>query len=350
MAKQVFMDAAGCEAGLGGGGSLCHVSHSGHWGHMSAMLWMRMGTMDGNKCCRWWTAQTGLLRGSLYGPQPLLWGLQWGEGLGGLWGESVCHSRPQRLHYAAFAAETRYGAGDSQEEAEETQAARSRETAEAGLETEGSETLGGTCAKRGRREVSSGSLFLGLPEGQAIPQVASFCSPLESRPTTRAGFPMAESPRSGPRDGGGVGPGDLTIPAARTQILDTSSLLQSCIQGAVGMLRDPQEGCPRGMRRVEILLQLLNEDDVEKGTGSWATHRQAPPQECLCDTPRTRPLCPSTAAFLQACKARLHALLQQGQEGNCFNTKEWVSREALNQDALQEAGTFRYRTKGIREL
>ncbi|XP_032177877.1 E3 ubiquitin-protein ligase RNF213 isoform X3 [Mustela erminea] len=142
--------------------------------------------------------------------------------------------------------ETRYGAGDSQEEAEETQAAGSRETAEAGLETEGSETLGGTCAKRGRSE-----------------------------------------------------------------ILDTSSLLQSCIQGAVGMLRDPQEGCPRGMRRVEILLQLLNEDDVEK------------------------------AAFLQACKARLHALLQQGQEGNCFNTKEWVSREALNQDALQEAGTFR---------
>uniref|UniRef100_A0A8C7BJA4 Ring finger protein 213 n=1 Tax=Neovison vison TaxID=452646 RepID=A0A8C7BJA4_NEOVI len=141
--------------------------------------------------------------------------------------------------------ETRYGAGDSQKEAEETQAARSGETAEAGLETEGSETL------------------------------------------------------------------DLTIPAARTQILDTSSLLQSCIQGAVGMLRDPQEGRPRGMRRVEILLQLLNEDDVEK------------------------------AAFLQACKARLYALLKHQEEENCFNTKEWVSREALNQDALQEAGTFR---------
>ncbi|XP_047563764.1 E3 ubiquitin-protein ligase RNF213 isoform X1 [Lutra lutra] len=142
--------------------------------------------------------------------------------------------------------ETRYGAGDSQEEAEETQAARSGEAAEAGLETEGSETLGSTCAKRGRSE-----------------------------------------------------------------ILDTTSLLQSCIQGAVGMLRDPQEGRPRGMRRVEILLQLLNEDDVEK------------------------------AAFLQACKVRLYALLKQ-QEENCFlNVKEWVSREASNQDALQEAGTFR---------
>ncbi|XP_045839965.1 E3 ubiquitin-protein ligase RNF213 isoform X2 [Meles meles] len=142
--------------------------------------------------------------------------------------------------------ETRYGAGDGQMEAEETQAARSAEAAAADWEREGSETLAGTCAKRGRSE-----------------------------------------------------------------ILDTTSLLQSCIQGAVGMLRDPEESCPRGMRRVEILLQLLNEDDVEK------------------------------AAFLQACKARLYALLKQ-QEENCFlNMKEWVSREASNQDALQEAGTFR---------
>ncbi|XP_034881723.1 E3 ubiquitin-protein ligase RNF213 isoform X2 [Mirounga leonina] len=95
----------------------------------------------------------------------------------------------------------------------------------------------------------------------------------------------------------------------RSNIVDTTSLLQSCIQGAVGMLRD-QEGRPRGMRRVEILLGLLNEDDAEK------------------------------AAFLRVCKARLCALLEQ-QENGFFNVKAWVSREALNQDALQEAGTFR---------
>ena len=84
-----------------------------------------------------------------------------------------------------------------------------------------------------------------------------------------------------------MGPGDLTISATHTQILDTTSLLQSCIQGAVGMLRDPEEGRPRGMRRVEILLQLLNEDDVEKGIGSWGQTQAVSPQECLCDTPRT---------------------------------------------------------------
>nr|XP_025715341.1 E3 ubiquitin-protein ligase RNF213 [Callorhinus ursinus] len=95
----------------------------------------------------------------------------------------------------------------------------------------------------------------------------------------------------------------------RSKIVDTTSLLQSCIQGAVGMLRD-QEGRPRSMRRVEILLGLLNEDDAEK------------------------------AAFLRLCKARLCALLEQ-QENGFFNMKAWVSREALNQDALQEAGTFR---------
>ncbi|XP_077922358.1 E3 ubiquitin-protein ligase RNF213 isoform X3 [Halichoerus grypus] len=96
----------------------------------------------------------------------------------------------------------------------------------------------------------------------------------------------------------------------RSNIVDTTSLLQSCVQGAVGMLRD-QEGRPRGMRRVEILLGLLNEDDTEK------------------------------AAFLRVCKARLCALLEQQEENGFFNVKAWVSREALNQDALQEAGTFR---------
>jgi len=110
--------------------------------------------------------------------------------------------------------------------------------------------------------------------------------------------------------GRAAGPGGLTVPAIHVQIVDTTSLLQSCVQGAVGMLRD-QEGRPRGMRRVEILLGLLNEDDTEK------------------------------AAFLRVCKARLCALLEQQEENGFFNVKAWVSREALNQDALQEAGTFR---------
>lgn len=56
--------------------------------------------------------------------------------------------------------------------------------------------------------------------------------------------------------------------------MDTTSLLRGCIQGAVGMLRDQEEGRPRSMRRVEILLSLLNEDDAEKGTESRG-HTQA---------------------------------------------------------------------------
>lgn len=73
--------------------------------------------------------------------------------------------------------------------------------------------------------------------------------------------------------GRAAGPGGLTVPAIHVQIVDTTSLLQSCVQGAVGMLRD-QEGRPRGMRRVEILLGLLNEDDTEKGAGPRG-HTQA---------------------------------------------------------------------------
>lgn len=79
-----------------------------------------------------------------------------------------------------------------------------------------------------------------------------------------------------------------------------------------------------------------------------ATHRRAPSQECPWDLPRTRLLCSFAAAFLQACKARLCALLEQQEENCFFNVKEWVSREASNQDALQEAGTFRYRDEGQR--
>lgn len=38
---------------------------------------------------------------------------------------------------------------------------------------------------------------------------------------------------------------------------------------------------------------------------------------------------------------RLHVLLKR-QESQACSQREWVMREASNQDALQEAGTFRY--------
>ncbi|XP_076693046.2 E3 ubiquitin-protein ligase RNF213-like [Callospermophilus lateralis] len=95
------------------------------------------------------------------------------------------------------------------------------------------------------------------------------------------------------------------------QILDTTRLLRSCVQSAVGMLRD-QESCPRNMRRVTILLSLLNGDSV------------------------------GSAAFLRVSKMRLSVLLKKQEENQLCSLKEWVGREAANQDALQEAGTFRH--------
>ncbi|XP_052050777.1 E3 ubiquitin-protein ligase RNF213 isoform X2 [Apodemus sylvaticus] len=97
-----------------------------------------------------------------------------------------------------------------------------------------------------------------------------------------------------------------------SQVLDTTRLVRSCVQGAVGMLRDQNESCARNMRRVTLLLGLLNEDNTRN------------------------------ASFLRESKMRLHVLLNKQEENQVSSLKEWVSREAANQDALQEAGTFRH--------
>uniref|UniRef100_G1U8H8 RING-type domain-containing protein n=1 Tax=Oryctolagus cuniculus TaxID=9986 RepID=G1U8H8_RABIT len=99
------------------------------------------------------------------------------------------------------------------------------------------------------------------------------------------------------------------LSTAPVPLLDSTQLLQSCVQSAVGMLRDPAESGQRNMRRVELLLGLL-------------TSR------------------PFAAAFLQVLKVRLHGLLRR-QEENQLRSQDWVLRAASNQDALQEAGTFR---------
>ncbi|XP_035293735.1 E3 ubiquitin-protein ligase RNF213 isoform X3 [Cricetulus griseus] len=96
------------------------------------------------------------------------------------------------------------------------------------------------------------------------------------------------------------------------EVLDTTRLLRSCVQSAVGMLRDQDEGCARNMRRVTILLGLLNEDNMRN------------------------------ASFLWESKMRLHVLLKKQEENQVCSLKAWVAREAANQDALQEAGTFRH--------
>ncbi|KAL8163441.1 UNVERIFIED_CONTAM: hypothetical protein K2H54_021285, partial [Gekko kuhli] len=96
-----------------------------------------------------------------------------------------------------------------------------------------------------------------------------------------------------------------------TQVLDTTILLRTCVQSAVGMLRDQNEGCNRSTRRIEILLSLLCEADSLK------------------------------ASFLKITKSRLLSHLEEQEENSC-TMKEWVLRSASNLSALQEAGTFRH--------
>uniref|UniRef100_A0A8B9G672 RING-type E3 ubiquitin transferase n=1 Tax=Amazona collaria TaxID=241587 RepID=A0A8B9G672_9PSIT len=95
------------------------------------------------------------------------------------------------------------------------------------------------------------------------------------------------------------------------KILDTTVLLRTCVQSAVGMLRDQNEDLSRSRKRIEILLGLLSKEDHLK------------------------------ASFLKITKARLASLLKK-QEENSFDPKNWVLREAFNLRALQEAGTFRH--------
>lgn len=48
-------------------------------------------------------------------------------------------------------------------------------------------------------------------------------------------------------------------------LLDTTALLRSCVQSAVGMLRDRVDSGLRSTQRVEILLTLLSDDDSING-------------------------------------------------------------------------------------
>ncbi|KAF7667968.1 hypothetical protein LDENG_00038400 [Lucifuga dentata] len=95
-------------------------------------------------------------------------------------------------------------------------------------------------------------------------------------------------------------------------VLDTTAIVRSCVQSAVGMLRDQVDSGYRSTQRVEILLMLLNDSDEIKGQ------------------------------FLQTVKRHLHSLLMT-HDGNALMSikSNWVIKEASNIDALQEGGTFR---------
>lgn len=64
--------------------------------------------------------------------------------------------------------------------------------------------------------------------------------------------------------------------------VDTTALVRSCVQSAVGMLRDQVESGLRSAQRVEILLTLLSEHDDVKGVP---------------DATRTLPFCRTRSRF-----------------------------------------------------
>ncbi|XP_065591389.1 E3 ubiquitin-protein ligase RNF213 [Cyrtonyx montezumae] len=110
------------------------------------------------------------------------------------------------------------------------------------------------------------------------------------------------------------GTAEASVPEAEHcegEVLDIVVLLRSCVQSAVGMLRDKNENVSRSRKRIEILLSLLSKENGLK------------------------------ASFLKTTRARLSSLLKK-QEENSFQPKNWVLREASNLRALQEAGTFRH--------
>ncbi len=50
--------------------------------------------------------------------------------------------------------------------------------------------------------------------------------------------------------------------------MDTTALVRSCVQSAVGMLRDQTEASTRSTKRVEILLMLLADNKTLHGERS----------------------------------------------------------------------------------
>ncbi|KAM4740057.1 E3 ubiquitin-protein ligase rnf213-alpha-like [Anableps anableps] len=87
-------------------------------------------------------------------------------------------------------------------------------------------------------------------------------------------------------------------------VFDTTDLVKSCVQTAVGMLQDVVDSGERSTRRVENLLTLLEE-----------------------------------SVFANLVRKHLHSLLEE-YEANIPSPKNWVLSQASNVSALQEGGTF----------
>ncbi|RVE59876.1 hypothetical protein OJAV_G00193340 [Oryzias javanicus] len=107
-------------------------------------------------------------------------------------------------------------------------------------------------------------------------------------------------------------------------LLHSLSLVRSCVQKAVGLLRDADNMPSRSMQRMHILLSLLRSE-----------------QEHIGELSRCKTLLCVGARFQSALLSRLAEALEQREE-LMGAPKEWVSTEAKKRQALQEGGTLRH--------
>ncbi|XP_024140227.1 E3 ubiquitin-protein ligase rnf213-beta isoform X2 [Oryzias melastigma] len=106
--------------------------------------------------------------------------------------------------------------------------------------------------------------------------------------------------------------------------LHSLSLVRSCVQKAVGLLRDADNMPSRSMQRMHILLSLLKSQ-----------------QEHLGELSRCKTLLCVGVRFQSALLNRLAEALEQREE-LMGAPKDWVSTEAKKRQALQEGGTLRH--------
>uniref|UniRef100_A0A3P9MJG3 RING-type E3 ubiquitin transferase n=1 Tax=Oryzias latipes TaxID=8090 RepID=A0A3P9MJG3_ORYLA len=106
--------------------------------------------------------------------------------------------------------------------------------------------------------------------------------------------------------------GSKELRSTDTAHLHPLSLVRSCVQKAVSLLRDPDGRPSRSMQRMHILLGLLRSDQEDVG-----------------------------ARFQSALLNRLAEALEQREE-LMRAPKEWVNMEAKKRQALQEGGTLRH--------
>ncbi|XP_028976282.2 E3 ubiquitin-protein ligase rnf213-beta isoform X4 [Esox lucius] len=97
-----------------------------------------------------------------------------------------------------------------------------------------------------------------------------------------------------------------------TAHLHSLSLVRSCVQRAVGLLRDPRHVASRSMQRVHTLLELLDDSPGETG-----------------------------AVFQEVLLGRLAGALAVREE-LVHRPGDWLNREAKKRQALQEGGTLRH--------